>query len=362
MTKSNRINKLRANMAEKSLDSFLISSAENRHYFSGFRGSAGFLWITHSEAILITDFRYTEQAELQAPDFKIIRLGKQFDWLNEVLYGKKEFRIGFEDLSLPVSNFNSILNETRGVSERIELVPTSSLADEIRSVKEPEEIELLTKAILIADHAMESTAEKIRPKMSEKEIAWMLEQAMRENGADALSFDTIVASGTNGAKPHHKPTDRKLDYGDAVTIDMGALYDGYCSDITRTFVLGKANEKFIEVYDTVLSAMEVAESTATSGMTGKEIDGLARNIIINAGYGDAFGHSLGHGIGVAVHEYPRVGPFSSDQLIENGMVFSIEPGIYLTGWGGIRIEDLVVMENGHPRVLTTAHKRELIEL
>ncbi len=362
MTKSKRIEKLRVSMVEKSLDAFLVTSNENRHYFSGFRGSAGYLWITESNSFLITDFRYTEQAAIQAPDYEIIRLASQFDWLKEVIDTNKVFRVGFEDLNLPVSTFNSILHEIQNLSAKIELIPTSSLADEIRSIKEPEEIQLLTEAILIADRAMEAVSMQIRPGMTEREISWMMERTMRENGADALSFDTIVASGPNGAKPHHKPTDRKLDYGDGVTIDMGALYDGYCSDITRTFVLGKANDKFREVYDTVLSAMETAESTAIAGMTGKEIDSLARNVIDKSGYGDSFGHSLGHGIGVAVHEYPRVGPNSSNQLIENGMVFSIEPGIYLTGWGGVRIEDLVVMEGGHPRVLTTAHKNELIEL
>ncbi|MYF65038.1 MAG: M24 family metallopeptidase [Chloroflexi bacterium] len=182
---------------------------------------------------------------------------------------------------------------------------------------------------------------------------------MRSLGADGLSFPTIVASGPNGAKAHHSPTDRVLEYGDGVYIDTGALYEGYCSDITRAFVLGEASPKFREIYDLVLAAQEAAEANAKAGMTGGEIDGIARAVIAEAGYGDDFGHSLGHGIGIAVHELPRVGP-TSDDPIEDGMVFSVEPGIYLNGWGGVRIEDLVVMENGKPRILTKAHKRDVI--
>jgi Xaa-Pro aminopeptidase len=204
-------------------------------------------------------------------------------------------------------------------------------------------------------------AAALRPGMTERQVAWAMEVAMREAGADALSFDTIVASGPNGARAHHHPTDRALVEGEGVIIDMGALYDGYCSDITRTFVLGRADERFRKIYDTVLAAQEAAEAAAVAGMAGREIDALARQVIEQAGHAEAFGHSLGHGIGVAVHELPGVGP-NSEEPVTDGMVFSVEPGIYLSGWGGVRIEDLVVMENGRPRVLTHAHKRPLIEL
>ena len=362
MSNQDRIDRLRKGMAEESLDAFLVTSAENRHYFSGFRGSAGYLWITKDDAMLATDFRYTEQAALQAPDFRIVRISGGLGWLKDAVRGAGAQRIGFEAGDMAVGTFNSIRDATKGMRPKRELVPTTSLADEIRAVKEPGEVLVLTEAILIADRAMEAVGAKLKPGLTERDVAWMLEREMREGGADALSFDTIVASGPNGAKPHHKPTDRKLEKGDGITIDMGALYQGYCSDITRTFVLGQADPKFREVYDTVLAAMETAEATAIAGMTGQEVDGLARKVIEDAGYGEAFGHSLGHGIGVAVHEFPRVGPMSGKQIIEDGMVFSVEPGIYLTGWGGVRIEDLVVMENGHPRVLTTAHKRDLVEI
>ena len=361
MTKANRIERLRKAMADKQLDAFLVSSAENRAYFSGFRGSAGYLWITPTDALLATDFRYTEQAGQQAPDYRVVRIAAGSDWFEEAVASSGARRIGFEDGAMTVSTYNAFKTKLDARDPAPELVPTGGMASELRAIKEPSELAVIQRAIDLADIAMDTVGAQLRPGLTEREVAWMMEQTMRENGADALSFDTIVASGPNGAKAHHKPTDRKLEVGDGVVIDMGALYDGYCSDITRTFVLGKASEQFRKIYDIVLAAQEIAEATARAGMTGADVDGLARKVIADAGYGDDFGHSLGHGIGIAVHELPGVGP-SSPGKIEDGMVFSVEPGIYLTGWGGVRIEDLVVMENGSPRVLTHARKKDLVEL
>jgi Xaa-Pro aminopeptidase len=348
-------------MVEKQLDAFLVSSSENRAYYSGFRGSAGYLWITATDAMLATDFRYTEQAAIQATDYRVIRIAGGSDWFDEAVSDSDARRIGIEDSAMTVSFYNGLQAKLGKRDPSPELVTTEGLASQLRAVKEPAELEIIQRAIDLADQAMEAVATQLKPGLTEREVAWMLEKHMRESGADALSFETIIASGPNGAKAHHHPSDRKLELGDGVVIDMGALYDGYCSDITRTFVLGKASEQFRKVYDIVLAAQETAEATARAGMTGTDVDGLARAIIAQAGYGDDFGHSLGHGIGIAVHEMPGVGP-NSPGTIEDGMVFSVEPGIYLTGWGGVRIEDLVVMENGSPRVLTHAHKRDLVEL
>lgn len=361
MTKINRIERLRKEMVEKELDAVLISSSENRAYFSGFRGSAGYLWVTPTDAMLATDFRYTEQAAVEATDYRVIRITGGLDWFEEAVSAADARRIGFEDNTVTVS-FHSALQEKLVARDPAPtLVSTGGMASQLRAIKEPDELTVMQRAIDLADQAIELVGAKLQPGMTERDIAWQLEQAMRESGADALSFDTIVASGPNGAKAHHKPSDRKLERGDGVVIDMGALYDGYCSDITRTFVLGKASEQFRKVYDTVLAAQEITEQTARAGMTGGEVDGLARAVIADAGYGEHFGHSLGHGIGIAVHELPGVGP-NSPGTIEDGMVFSVEPGIYLTGWGGVRIEDLVVMEGGSPRILTHAHKKDLVEL
>ena len=361
MSKLPRIEKLRARLPEKQLDAFFVSSPENRAYYSGFRGSAGYLWITQDDAMLATDFRYTEQAGVQAPDYRVVRITGSLDWLRAAVSSSGVRRIGFEDGSLTVSQFNSLNDAFKALEPRPELISTGSMASQIRAVKDADELVLIQRAIDIADQAMEEVGSRLRPGLTEREVAWMLEVAMRERGADALSFETIVGSGSNGARAHHHPTDKRLELGEGVVIDMGALYEGYCSDITRTFVLGKASADFRKVYDIVLAAQETAEATATAGMTGAEIDGLSRAIIAEAGYGETFGHSLGHGIGIAVHELPGVGP-NSQGLVEDGMVFSVEPGIYLTGWGGVRIEDLVVMENGRPRVLTHAHKRDLVEV
>ena len=361
MSKVNRIERLRNKMSEKELDAFLVSSSENRSYFSGFRGSAGYLWITATDAMLATDSRYTEQAENEAADYRVVRIAGGLDWFDQVAADSGARRIGFEDDSVTVAFHDSLREKLAARDPAPELVPTGGMSSQLRAVKEPAELDVIQRAIDLADQAMEAVGARLRPGMTEREVAWLLEQTMRESGADALSFDTIVGSGPNGAKAHHKPSDRRLESGDGVVIDMGALYDGYCSDITRTFVLGKASRQFRKVYDTVLAAQEIAEATARAGMTGSEVDGLARAVIADAGYGDSFGHSLGHGIGIAVHELPGVGP-NSPGTIEDGMVFSVEPGIYLTGWGGVRIEDLVVMENGSPRVLTHAHKRDIVEL
>ena len=360
-SKTGRLSRLRERFDEKGIDALLISSPENRAYFSGFNGSAGYLWITAKELMLATDSRYTEQAAEQAPEFRVVRITGGLGWFKEAVAEAGARRVGFEDGSVTVSLHNSLATQLRELDPHPELIPIGGTASQVRAVKEPAEIEVIQKAIDLADSAMESVGATLVPGMTEREIAWQLEKTMRELGADALSFDTIVASGPNGAKAHHQPSDRRLELGDGVIIDMGALYDGYCSDITRCFVLGKASDKFREVYDTVLAAQETTEVTARAGMTGTDIDGIARAVITKAGYGDAFGHSLGHGIGIAVHELPGVGP-NSPGAVEDGMVFSVEPGIYITGWGGVRIEDLVVMENGVPRVLTHAHKRDVIEL
>ena len=365
MSATDRIARLRARMAEDGLDAMLVLNTEralskNVAYYSGFRGTHGYLFITPDDAVLATDFRYTEQAAQQAPDYRIVRITAGGDWFSEIVSASGARNIGFEDESVTIAAHKALAEKLQALDPSPELLPTGGMADRLRAVKEPQEIELLERAIELADQAIESVGAELRPGMTERDVSWRLERTMREFGADGISFDTIVASGPNGAKAHHKPTDRRLETGDGVVIDMGALYEGYCSDITRTFVLGKASEQFRKVYDIVLAAQETAEATAAAGMTGAEVDGLARAVIEEAGYGEHFGHSLGHGIGLAVHEAPGVGP-GSPGVIEDGMVFSVEPGIYLTGWGGVRIEDLVVMENGRPRVLTKAHKRDLVE-
>lgn len=237
------------------------------------------------------------------------------------------------------------------------MISTSQFIDPLRMIKEPEELALISRAMEISDHAFQVVTPLIEVGDTERSVAWKMEMVMREGGAEALAFETIVASGPNAAKPHHHPSDRQICSGEPIVIDFGARYEGYNSDMTRTICLGEPDETFRIVYDTVLAAQLTASATVLPTMTSGEADGIAREIIEQAGYGEQFGHSLGHGIGLAVHEYPRVGPRSDDPLAD-GTVFTIEPGIYIPGWGGVRIEDTVIMEDGKVRSLTTSHKNE----
>ena len=358
MSTNERLQKLREKLSQNGLDAILISAPENRRYLSGFTGSAGYLLISQDDAALATDFRYVEQAGQQAPGFRVERIGGGLDWFPKLTSEMGIGRVGFDSAHMTVdtlSGFNKAIEKANS-SHKTTLVSTKGIVDNLRAVKDETELGLLTKAVELADQALDQVAATIEPGVAEQEVAWELEKAMRERGAEAIAFDIIVGAGPNGALPHHHADDTVIKRGDAVVIDMGATFRGYCSDLTRTILVGEPDETFRRVYDTVLRAQLAAEEKVTAGMTGGETDAIARDIIAEAGYGDSFGHSLGHGVGLAVHEHPRIGPNSEDPL-ENGMVFTIEPGIYLSGWGGVRIEDVVVLEKGRARVLSNAHKR-----
>ncbi len=356
MEVSNRLQNLRQRLAEKELDGILVSQPENRYYLSGFDGSAGFLLITAKDTILATDFRYIEQAGKQAPDYEIFRITNDVaSWFPEMAAGLNLGQLGFEAEQITFAMYRRLTGALEKASSQVKFVPTDGLVESLRTIKEPEEIEIITKAIAISDSAVEHVKEIIHIGMSEQEIAWEIEKFMRENGSQSLPFDIIVASGPNSARPHARPSSRAVRSGEPIVIDIGARIDGYASDLSRTICPGNPDNTFNKVYDIVLGAQLTAIAMIKEGMTGGEADSLARVVIEEAGYGEAFGHGLGHGIGLAPHELPRLGPNSSENLV-NGMVFTIEPGIYLTGWGGVRIEDVVVMENGKLRVITRAKK------
>ena len=355
----NRLERLRIKLKEQELDAFFVSSPENRRYLSGFSGSAGFLVVSKDAAVLATDFRYVEQAGQQAPDFRVHRISGGMKWLPELLVELGVKRVGFESGDLTVGAHQAIINvlkETTTAKE-VSMISTSQFIDPLRMIKEPEELALISRAMEISDHAFQVVTPLIEVGDTERSVAWKMEMVMREGGAEALAFETIVASGPNAAKPHHHPSDRQICSGEPIVIDFGTRYEGYNSDMTRTICLGEPDETFRIVYDTVLAAQLTASATVLPTMTSGEADGIAREIIEQAGYGEQFGHSLGHGIGLAVHEYPRVGPRSDDPLAD-GTVFTIEPGIYIPGWGGVRIEDTVIMEDGKVRSLTKSHKNE----
>ena len=258
---------------------------------------------------------------------------------------------------MSVTAFSRLLRdvEESEIDLRLEFEETAGVIEWIRAVKDESEIKALDRAVQIADEAMAMIRTEIRTGMTEKEVSWELHREMRRLGAEGPSFDTIVAVGPNAALPHHRADDTVVRAGVPIVIDMGANYRGYCSDLTRSFVVGESDDTFQHIYGIVLQAQEAAIEAAKPGMTGEEIDSVARKVITDAGYGDEFGHGLGHGVGLVIHERPMVVPRSQD-IVEDGMVFTIEPGIYISGWGGIRIEDIVVMESGRARPLTRSPK------
>jgi len=352
----NRIEKLAAGLGEKELDGILISQPENRRYLSGFDGSAGFLIITQNRNILATDSRYTVQAKSQAPEYEIFPVtGDIGGWFPRLAAGLNIKRLGFEGEFLTFSFYQRLCDILGKGKTVLKLVPVENMVEPLRAVKEPGEIELISQAAAISDAAMAHIRQELHPGMTEREAAWEIERFMREKGSQPLPFDIIVASGPNAALPHAQPSARAIEEDEPVVIDIGARVGGYASDLSRTFCLGDPDGTYKKVYDTVLGAQLGAMAITKPGMTGGQADQVARAIIEDGGYGEAFGHGLGHGVGLDVHEAPRLGPNSPEELAD-GMVFTIEPGIYIEGWGGVRIEDLVIMEQGKVREISKAKK------
>ncbi|NLE08765.1 MAG: aminopeptidase P family protein [Dehalococcoidales bacterium] len=355
MNTTNRIEKLRKALDEQGLDGMFISQSDNRFYLSNFTGSSGYLLITAERVFLATDFRYYEQVERQAPEFTLFEVsGKMSEWFPRLVAVPGLKKLGFESTDISFAVYR-ILTESLNRDSGIQLVPTEGIVDALRAVKDTYEIESIKQAVEITDKAFAYIEKTITPGMTERAVAWELEKFQRDMGSQSLPFDIIVGSGVNASLPHAVPSDKEIKTGEPVVIDMGARINGYCSDFTRTICIGEPDDTFKKVYDTVLGAQLTAISLIRKGMTGREADGFARTVIHNAGYGEYFGHSLGHGTGLAAHEKPFVGP-NSDDILDNGMVFSVEPGIYLPGWGGVRIEDLVLCENGVVTILSKGRK------
>ena len=353
---NDRLQKLREALADNGIDGILISQAENRSYLSGFHGSAGFLFVTAEMAILATDFRYTEQAVSQAPACEILRIGAGIgDWFPSMVRDNRVKRLGFESPDISYDFYQKLKAALETKQVGADLVPVCGIVEGLRTIKEPEEIAATEKAAAIGDKALEEVERLIVPGMTEAAIAWELEKRLREDSSGPLPFEIIVASGPAAALPHHLPSDRAVNEGETIVIDMGARYGGYSSDLTRTVCVGEPDDFYKKIYGTVLDAQTAALRIIKGGITGHDADAAARTVIQNAGHGEDFGHGLGHGVGLVVHEAPRLSP-GSDDVLRDGMIFSVEPGIYLSGWGGVRIEDLVVIENGNMRVLSHARK------
>jgi Xaa-Pro aminopeptidase len=358
-----RLARLRDKLEQHRLDALFIVSGENaspvnRRYLSGFTGTSAHLLITKSDAVIATDFRYYEQAEDQAKGFRLHKTVGGFDkWLPGLFAGLGGRRVAFEAAHVTYQTYRAMRKVVHDLPERRrpKLVATTNLVEGLRVIKDAEELAALQAAIDLGDAAFARVAARIEPGWTEKQVAWEIEKYVREHGGDGLSFDTIVGAGPWGAMPHAFPRDHVIKKGEGVVIDMGVEIDGYMSDLTRTVFIGKPDGQFRRIYDTVLAAQQTAQELVEAGMTGEQAHMLAHNVIEAAGHGDHFGHGLGHGVGLQIHEAPRLGKTSTDVLAD-GMVFTIEPGIYVTGWGGVRIEDVVVLEHGKARVLSHAPK------
>jgi len=353
---TNRLSQLREKLVQQEIDAIFVSQPDNRRYLSGFDGSAGYLLITGKDAIIATDFRYIEQVKQQSPDYRVFQIsGDMANWFSELVVDLRGRKLGFELQHMSLAMYRQVGDIIKRVAPPPRLVPLEGLVESLRAIKEAEEIEVIAQAADISDRAFRHVEENIKAGMTEIEVAWEVERFMREHGSQAVPFDVIVASGPNAALPHARPSERAIQKGEPVLMDIGARVHGYASDLTRTICLGEPDNDFKKVYDIVLGAQLAALELIKEGMTGEQADDLARTVIVEAGYAEAFGHALGHGVGLVAHEAPRLGPGSSEKLA-SGMVFTIEPGIYLPGWGGVRIEDLVVPENGQLRILSKARK------
>jgi Xaa-Pro aminopeptidase len=351
-----RINEI---LDKLSVDVLLISDGYNMRYLSGFTGGTGYLYITRERNVLLTDFRYTIQAEREAPDWEILEISsdrKYEDAINALLREDGKKTLGFEGESLLYTDYAKLKKELKAEK----LVDVESEVTELRQVKTPKELDCSKKAEQIGDLAFSKILEIIKPGMTELEIAAWLEFFMKTNGADNLSFDTIVASGVNSAMCHAVPTEKKVEKGDFVTMDFGCKYKGYCSDMTRTIVIGRASAEQKKVYATVLEAQKKALDFICAGQIGKEVDKVARDYIYAAGYEGCFGHGLGHSTGLYIHENPRYAMTEENRVLEN-VVMTVEPGIYIKDFGGVRIEDMIcVTKEGH--INYTSSEKNLIEL
>ena len=365
MDVAGRLGRLRAGFAAASLDALLVTNLVNVRYLTGYSGSAGMLLVGPSNNLLVTDGRYRDQATAQLLDAGVdadIAIGKvpeQWKAIDLALKGIGRVGLEADDVSWAV---HDRLEKTLAAltSGGTSLVPTSGLVEELRIVKDEGELGRIELAADIADIALAQVKERLNDGLTEQEFALELDTEMRRRGADGVSFETIVASGPNGALPHARPSDRKIGPGELVVIDFGAIVDGYHSDMTRTVCVGRvASPELLDVLDAVLVAQRAGVRAVKPGATGAEVDAACRDSLEHAGYGDLFVHGTGHGVGLLIHEAPALGPASAD-ILNEGAVVTVEPGVYIQGIGGVRIEDSLVVTATGARALTKSTKDTIL--
>lgn len=351
-----QIQHIQKKLISEDLEALLVTSPYNLRYVSGFTGSTGLAVITKEKAFFVTDFRYTEQANEQAVGYQIIEnKGPIYDEVKKIVEKEKIKELGFEENYVTFSTYKTLEDKLECT-----LKPITQVIETLREVKSEEEIATIQKAIHITEQAFEHILSYIKEGMTEIQVANELDFFMREKGAAGVSFDTIVASGVRSAMPHGVASNKKIEHGDLITIDFGCYYNGYVSDMTRTFALGDPGEQLKEIHQIVLDANLKVTEAAKAGVTGAELDAVARDYITEHGYGEAFGHSTGHGIGLEVHEGPGIN-YKNDKPLVSGNIITNEPGIYLPGVGGVRIEDdLLITEEGNKNLMSCS--KELIIL
>lgn len=353
-----RLESIKAMMTRENLDAFLISGRTSTFYFTGFSGTTSKCLFTRDGVYLITDFRYVSQAKEQVfTDIEVVRYEKDMmETLNGLCLQHRVKRLGIEGEMLTYSEYRAI---RRALKQEIVLDDRQGAINRLRMVKDAEEMEKIAQAANIADTVFHNILPLIKPGVTEYEMAMEMEYGMKKLGAKEASFDTIVASGPRSALPHGVAGARALQMGDAIVLDFGAVYQGYCSDMTRTVFLGTPSPQMKSIYDIVQKAQKEALNQAAPGMKGMELDGVARDVIRQEGYGKFFGHGLGHGVGVDIHELPAISP-KGKEVLKPGMVFTVEPGIYLEGVGGVRIEDMICLTESGVEIFSKSTKECII--
>ena len=351
-----RLQTLRDLLKEHKLDGLLISTPENRRYISGFADleGAGYLLITADQAFLATEFHATE-ASRATSGFSVVGIQRNLNWVPALVAESGVARLGIEADHLTVSSRDQLAQALREDGGKTEVVSSSGLIEGLRVFKDPEELDTMQKAIDITDGAFEEVSSQIEPGWTERELAWRLEEAMRHRGGDGLAFPTLIGSGPNGGFAGNIPTERVIQDGDPIIIDMGATYHGYCSDLTRTVAVGEPDERFKRLYNAVFDSQKNAIEKVRHGIKGGEIYAMLTKVLGDAGFGEHAGPAFGHSIGLEVHEGPRI-RHQHPSIFEKGMAFTIEPGIYIPDFGGARLEDVVYLEDAGARVMSNAKK------
>ena len=354
----NKLDELRSALARQGVDGLIVTDEFNRRYLSGFHGTAGSLLVSAKQQILAVDSRYTEQAQTQAQGWEVRDITLIRDWFPRFVKELGLNKLGFEANSVTVATLDRYRKAFKDAALSCELVSTLDLVENMRICKREDEIRKLERAAEIGDAAFVEASATIRAGDTEREVAIRFEQAARRLGADGLSFPPIVGTGANGAMPHHAPDDTRIQDGDTIVFDCGVIYAGYCSDLTRTIALGEPSARAKEIYAIVARAQNAGIERLKAGLKGSDVDRAAREVIEQAGYGELFGHGTGHGVGLQVHENPYVARTSENILDENSVV-TVEPGIYIRGEFGVRIEDMLLVTKDGSRSLSKAPKVDL---